>query len=167
MIYGIDFNNPTFKISLLIIGVIFLIAVFIVVFVVIYLKTYKKVLIRKNAQIGQYEQMINDLFAKRVEMLAAFNKKYKKLETPNAFSDISEKVAFKKETDKYIRLTGSESVLMENSVELSQYVNQYNRAVTQYNKLLKNIFIKPFARTNGFVPKELFDESEPYNVVAE
>ena len=97
-------------------------------------------------------------------MLSAFDTKYKKLSTPNVFGDIASKVKFKKDTDKYIALKGAQGVLMDNSAELSQYINQYNQAVERYNKLLKNIFLRPFARQNGFVEKELFDESESYEV---
>ncbi len=166
MIYSIDWNSPAVKFPLIAAAILFLITSVVVVVLVAFAKSYQKLLVQKNSQITYLEQMMNELFNKRVEMLAAFDKKYKKIETPNVFADIKSKVEFKKETDRYIKLKGCENILMNNSTELAQIINQYNHAVDRYNGLIKNIFLVGYAKRNGFLKKEIFDESEKYNIEA-
>lgn len=153
-----DWNTIDWHLILLIVGIgLLVIAVAIVVFVTYY-KTSKKLLIRLNSRIEYIEQALNDLFQKRIEMLSVFDKKAKNLVAPNLYSDISEKVRFKKETDKYIKSDECRATIMDNNAEIAQIANQYNAYVERYNKMIKRPLVSKIAKRYGFQMKNIFDE---------
>ena len=164
MTYAIDWSKPEVKAILFIVAIIFLVSVIVTIFFILYFKTYKKVLIQKNAQMTKIEEMMVDLFEKRVDILSAFDSKVRKMTTPNIYGDIASKVEFKKKLDKYISQKKCEQILMNNSAELAQIINLYNKEVKRYNHLISRLLIRSFAKKNGFLPREFFDESIDYNV---
>ena len=152
-------NGIDWRLILLVSSIGLLLVGLIVVTCLITYKTYQKILIQKRAQIEYYEHELNELFGKRVSILSAFNKDAKNLETPNLYTNMAEKAAFKKETDKYIKSKLTNDVLMNNNAEIAQIVNEYNRHAQKFNQLIKKFPAKIVANRYGFTPYELYDES--------
>ena len=134
-----------------------LVAIVVVTIMIVY-KTYQKILIQRRAQISFDEQRLNELFEKRVSILRAFDKNANKLETPNLYTNMAEKAAFKKETDKYIKTKVVNDVLMNNNAEIAQIVNEYNARAEKFNKMIERWPGKMVAVRYGFTPFELYDE---------
>ncbi len=157
------FDNYLDKIDwhlvLLISGIGLFVVAVIIVFLVIGYKTYRKLIIRKNAQITTIEQQLNELFEKRVSILSAFNKDAKVLETPNLYTNMKAKAAFKKDTDTFIKNKLTNDVLMNNNAEIAQIVNEYNKRAEEFNKMIRHFPANVIAERFGFRPYELYDES--------
>ena len=132
------------------------------IFLFVY-KAEKAKVFKHNLLLQEHEEKLNKVFEKRLELLAAFDVNAKKLDTPNLYSDISIKVAFKKETDKYIKSKKCRDVLMNNNAELAQIVNEYNNEVVLFNKLIKRFPDNIISKRYGYLKREIYDENKDYN----